>query len=158
MLSFRQHIGKTKAKVATRNNILVKLAPTHNGIHQQLCFEQQHLPCATVPQSMHSQCGKDHVIHTSSMPPSMTFSRCITGCLKPTNIDELYCLAGIAPPAIRCSITSQVECHYKATDPRHILYGETRHTTGRLHSRHSCLAIVESLPLTSAEAERPTLW
>ena len=28
--------------------------------------------------------------------------RAITGCLKPTNVEELYLLSGIAPPSIRC--------------------------------------------------------
>ena len=80
---------------------------------------------------------------------------CITGCLKPTNIDKLYFLAGIAPPIIRRSIASRVECHSQATDLRHMLYGDARHTTGHLHSRHSFL--VTALPLTSAEAEISTL-
>ena len=67
LLSF----GKQKRRLQHKIISLPKL-PTHNGVHQQLHSEQQRLPCATVPQSMHAQCGKDHVMHTSSMPPSMT--------------------------------------------------------------------------------------
>ena len=35
--------------------------------------------------------------------------RAITGCLKPTNVEELYLLFGIAPPSIRRDVCARVE-------------------------------------------------
>ena len=35
--------------------------------------------------------------------------RAITGCLKPTNVENLYLLAGIAPPEIRRSVCERAE-------------------------------------------------
>ena len=35
--------------------------------------------------------------------------RAITECLKPTNVDNLYLLAGISPPEIRRSVCARVE-------------------------------------------------
>ena len=49
--------------------------------------------------------------------------RSITGCLKPTNVEDLYLIAGIAPPDIRREVCARVE--------------RTNHTKDE---RHSCLA------------------
>ena len=35
--------------------------------------------------------------------------RAVTGCLKPTNVEDLYMLAGIAPPDIRRDVCARVE-------------------------------------------------
>ena len=35
--------------------------------------------------------------------------RAITGCLKPTNVEELYLLSGVAPPGIRRDVCARVE-------------------------------------------------
>ena len=35
--------------------------------------------------------------------------RSITGCLRPTNVEELYLLAGIAPPDIRRDVCAGLE-------------------------------------------------
>ena len=35
--------------------------------------------------------------------------RALTGCLKPTNVENVYLLAGIAPPEIRRSVCTRVE-------------------------------------------------
>ena len=38
-----------------------------------------------------------------------TACRAKTGCLKPTNVEDLYLLAGIAPPDIRRDVCARVE-------------------------------------------------
>ena len=35
--------------------------------------------------------------------------RSVTGCLKPTNVEDLYLLSGLAPPAIRRDVCARVE-------------------------------------------------
>ena len=53
---------------------------------------------------MHVQCGKDQVDTVLN-----DACRAITGCLQPTNVEKLYLLAGIAPHAVRRSVTAQRE-------------------------------------------------
>ena len=48
--------------------------------------------------------------------------RAITGCLQPTNVENLYLLAGIAPPAVRRSVTAQREREKQVNDNRHPLH------------------------------------
>ena len=45
--------------------------------------------------------------------------RCITGCLRLTNVDSLYVLAGIALPGVRRSVASRTERRTQADDTRH---------------------------------------
>ena len=49
--------------------------------------------------------------------------RAITGCLQPTNVENLYLLAGIAPPAVRRSVTAQREREKQVNDNRLPLHG-----------------------------------
>ena len=47
----------------------------------------------------------------------------ITGCLKPTNVEELY-LSGIAPPSIRRDVCARVEKAKQETNEAHSLHGK----------------------------------
>ena len=48
--------------------------------------------------------------HAHKVDPVLSDAcRGITGCLLPTNVENLYLLAGIAPPAVRRSVTAQRE-------------------------------------------------
>ena len=49
--------------------------------------------------------------------------RIITRCMKLTNIESLYILAGIAPPIIRRLIAAQRERYTQLADGRHMFYG-----------------------------------
>ena len=66
--------------------------------------------------------------------------RAITGCLKPTNVENLYLLAGIAPPEIR-SVCAKLERTKQVERETHSLFG---HTPARSHlkSRRSFLTSV----------------
>ena len=65
-----------------------------------------------------------------------TACRSITGYLKPTNVEELYLLAGIAPPDIRRDVCARVEKKKQESNIAHSLYGQNP-TESRLKSR-SC--------------------
>ena len=51
-------------------------------------------------------------------------SRSITGCLRPTNVEVLYLLAGIAPPDIRRDVCARVEKKKQETNAAHSLHGQ----------------------------------
>ena len=50
--------------------------------------------------------------------------RAITGCLKPTNVEELYLLSGITPPSIRRDVCARVEKAKQETNEAHSLHGK----------------------------------
>ena len=54
-----------------------------------------------------------------------TAYRAITGCLKPPNVEDLYLLAGIAPPEIRRDVCARVEKKKQESNVAHSIYGQT---------------------------------
>ena len=68
--------------------------------------------------------------------------RAITGCLKPTNVENLYLLAGIAPPEIRRSVCARVERTKQVERETHSLFGHTS-ARRRLKLRRSFLTSVQ---------------
>ena len=50
--------------------------------------------------------------------------RSVTGCLRPTNVEERYLLAGIAPPDIRRDVSARVEKKKQETNAAHALHGQ----------------------------------
>ena len=50
--------------------------------------------------------------------------RAVTGCLKPTNVEDRYLLAGIAPPDIRRDVCARMERTKQETIEAHCLYGQ----------------------------------
>ena len=50
--------------------------------------------------------------------------RAIMGCLKPTNIEELYLLSGIAPLSITRDVCARAEKDKQETNEAHCLYGQ----------------------------------
>ena len=48
--------------------------------------------------------------HASNLDPELNIAcRSITGCLRPTNLEELYLLSAIAPPDIRRDVCTRVD-------------------------------------------------
>ena len=87
-------------KVATRNNLLKKLANSMWGTNARttrttalaLCYSTAEYAVPVWARSSHA----------NKLNPVLNKAcRSITGCLKPTNIEDLYLIAGIAPPDIR---------------------------------------------------------
>ena len=114
-LTFKEHVIKTKAKVSTRNNILRKLTTSKWGASQPvlrttalaLSFSAAEHACPVWERSAHA-CHLDPVLNEGC--------RLITGCLKPTNTNNLHLLAGIAPPEIRREAASKQERLRQVTD------------------------------------------
>ena len=107
-LSYKTHIHNTKMKVATRNNLLNKLANSWWGTNARtirttalaLCYSTAEYAAPVWERSAYA-----HLLN----PEFNQACRAITGCLKPTNVENLYLLAGIAPPEIRISVCAGVE-------------------------------------------------
>ena len=58
------------------------------------------------------------------IPELNSACRAVTGCLKPTNVEDMYLLAGIAPPDIRRDVCARVEKTKQETNETHSLYGQ----------------------------------
>ena len=54
-----------------------------------------------------------------------TACRAITDCLKPTNVEDLYLLAGTAPPDIRRDVCARVKKKQQESNVANSLYGQT---------------------------------
>ena len=92
--------------------------------------------------------------HAKRLDPVLNESFClITGCLKPTNVDNLHLLAGIAPPEIRKEAASKLERSRQAYDSHHMLFNHQL-ASSRLKSRRSFLQCVEPLK----EKYQPGEW
>ena len=82
--------------------------------------------------------------------------RIISGCLKPTNLDSVHLLAGIAPPHIRRTVACRMERTRQTTDIRHQLFHH-QPAASRLKSRKSFMRTVTPLD-SSASSSRLRLW
>ena len=65
----------------------------------------------------------------------------ITGCLQPTNVEDLYLLAGIAPPDIRRDVCARVEKRKQESNVGHSIYGRNP-PANRLKSRSCFLSSI----------------
>ena len=134
-LTFKKHIENLKKKVSARNNILKILANSKWGANPQtlrttalaLCYSAAEY-CAPV------WCRSAHAHKVDAELNEAC--RTITGCLRPTPINKLHTLAGIAPPAIRREALENAEKRKRTIDPRHPLHQHTE-VAARLKSRKS---------------------
>ena len=93
--------------------------------------------------------------HADKINPALNATcRLVSGCLRPTSTDDLYILAGIAPPEIRRHAASSKERMRQVSDDRHPLFGHIQ-AASRLKSRQSFLNSVQ--PDGSIHL-RETLW
>ena len=154
-LTYRDHVNKLRTKVGARNNILRKLGNSKWGAHPEtirltalaLCYSTAEYACPVWSRSAHAK----------KINPMLNDScRCITGCLKPTNINSLYILSGICPPDIRRDVATRKERSVQVADLRHPLYGQLP-ARSRLKSRKSFLATTEPL-CDDAVSTRMQLW
>ena len=144
-----------KAKTAARNNVLRKLANSKWGTHPStikttalaLCYSTAEYACPVWERSAHAH-KVDPVLNDAC--------RTITGCLQPTNVENLYLLAGIAPPAVRRSVTAQRERKKQVNDNRHPLHGHIL-PRKRLKSRNSFIHATDEL-IQSPSTRRLEQW
>ena len=121
-LSYKEHMHNIKMKVATRNNLLRKLSNSKWGTNAStkrttalaLCYSVAEYAAPVWARSSHAQ---------KLNPELNSACRAVTGCLKPTNAEDLYLLAGIAPPDIRRDVCARVEKTKQETNEAHSLYG-----------------------------------
>ena len=140
-LSYKQHIHNMKMKVAIRNNLLRKLSSSKWGTNARtiritalaLSYSMAEYAAPVWARSAHAY-KLDSEVNSAC--------RAITGCLKPTNVEELYLLSGIAPPSIRRDICARVEKAKQETNEAHSLHGQIP-AERRLKSRNSFLHSVK---------------
>ena len=116
-LCYKMHIEKTKMKVNARNNnIIRKLANSKWGCKATtlrpsclaLCYSAAEYACPVWARSTHA-----HKVN----PALHDCCRIISGCLKPTNLDSVHILAGIAPPHTRSLLPAAWNAHDKRQTP-----------------------------------------
>ena len=91
-------------KVATRNNLLKKLANSKWGTNTRTI---RTTVLSTVEYAAPVWARSSHANKLN--PVVNQACRSITGCLKPTNVEDLYLIAGIAPTDIRREVCARVE-------------------------------------------------
>ena len=134
-LCYKTHIEKTKMKVNARNNIIRKLVNSKWGCKAStlrpsclaLCYSAAEYACPVWAKSTHAR---------KLNPALHDCCRIISGCLKPTNLDSVHLLAGIAPPHIRRTVACRMERTRQTTDARHQLFHH-RPAASRLKLRKS---------------------
>ena len=149
-LCYKTHIEKTKMKVNARNNIIRKLAnskweckaSTLRPSCLALCYRIR-LPCV----------GKVYTYARKLNPSLHDCSRIISGCLKPTNLDSIHLLAGIAPPHIRRTVACRMEPTRQTTDARHQLFHH-RSDASRFKSQKSFMRRIVTPLDSSASSSR----
>ena len=99
-LGYKQPIHNTNMKVATRNNLLRKLSNSKWGANAITIRTTALALSYSVAAYAAPVWGSSP--HARKLNTELN-SACIavTGCLKPTNVEDLYLLAGIAPTDIR---------------------------------------------------------
>ena len=137
---YKQHIHNTKMKVATRNNLLRKLANSKWGTSASTIRTTALALCYSVAEYAAPVWARSHHAHVL-ISELNTACRAITGCLKPTNVKDMYLLAGITPPDIRHDVYARVEKKNQESIVAHSLYGQSP-TDSRLKSRSCFLSIV----------------
>ena len=123
-LSNKTHIHNTKIKVATRNNLLKKLANSRWGTNTRTIRTTAIAVCYSTAEYAAPVWERSAYAHLLN-PELNQACRAMTGCLKPTNVENLYLLAGIAPPEIRRSVCARVERTKQVDRETHSLFGHT---------------------------------
>ena len=150
-LGYKEHIYKLKCKTSARNNIRRKLSntkwaakpPTIKTTALALCYFTAEYACPVWERSK----------HVSKLDPALNEAcRSITGCLRLTSVENVYLLAGIAPPGVRRATTCRQERKKQIEDLRHSLYSHEP-VNKRQKSRNSFVHFVTPLD-TNPPAER----
>ena len=154
-LTYAKHVTKVKAKVATRNNLLGKLANSRWGADPHTLRTTALALSYSAAEYCSPVWGRSS--HAKEVDPELNNAcRIITGTLRPTPLTTVYKLAGIAPPHIRRETQAMTEKYKQEQDARHPLF-EHSGTRGRLKSRKS-FATCNSLNPESSSVYRLGRW
>ena len=119
-LNYKQHIQNTKMKVATRNNLLTKLATSKWGANPST----SRTTALPVIYSMAKYAAQvwARSTHIKNLAPELNQAcQSVTVCLKPTTVEDLYLLSEITPPAIRRDACARLERQKQSTRETHSL-------------------------------------
>ena len=132
----------TKMKVVTRKNLLRKLSNSKWGANASTIRTTALALCYFVAEYA-APVVWARSFHTQKLNPELNNAcRAVTGCMKPTNVEDLYLLAGIAPPDIRRDVCARIEKPQQETNEAHSLYGQNP-AERRLESRNCFLRSVK---------------
>ena len=107
-LSYKQHIQNTKMGVATRNNLLTKLATSRLGANPSTIRTTAFALSYSTAEYAAPVWARSP--HAKNLDPELNQAcQSVTGCIKPTNVEDLYLLSGIAHPAVRRDGCARVE-------------------------------------------------
>ena len=128
-------------KVATRSNQLRKLSNSKWGANASSIRTTAMALCYSVAAYATSVWARSS--HAQILNPELNSTcKAVTGCLKPTNVEDMYLLAGIAPPDIRRDVCARVEKTKQETNEAHSLYGQNP-AERRIKSRNCFLLSVK---------------
>ena len=140
-LSCKQHIQNTQMKVATRNNLLKKLANSKWGKNASTIRTTALALCYSIAEYAAPVWATS--TYADILDPEVNKAcRAITGCLKPTYVEDLYLLAGIAPPDIRRDVCATMKRTKQMEQETHSLFGHIP-ARSRLKSRKDFLTSVK---------------
>ena len=142
-------------KVATRNNLLKKLGNYRCGTNARtirttalaLCYSTAEYAAPVSERSAHA-----HLLNQELNQAC----RAITGCLKPTNVENLYFFAGITPPEIRRSVCARVERTKQVERERDPLpvWTHTSRRSSKVEKKLPYKCTTRSLPNKSCPSQR----
>ena len=122
-LSYKEHMHNTKMKVTTRNNLLRKLSNSKWGENASTIRTPALALCYSVAEYAAPVWARSS--HAKKLNPELnTACKAVTGCLRTTNVEDLYLLAGIASPDIRRDVCARVEKTKQDTNEAHSRYGQ----------------------------------
>ena len=140
-------------KVIARNSIIRKFLNSNGGASTlrptclALCYSAAEYACPVWARSTHAR---------KLNPALHDCCRIISGCLKPTNLDNVNLLAGSPPPHIRRTVPRRMERTRQTTDAIHQLFHH-QPAVSRLKSQKSFVRTVTPLD-SSASSSRLRLW
>ena len=113
-LSYKQYIQNTTMKVPTRNNLLTKLVTSKWGTNPRTMRTTALALSYSTAEYITTVWASS--VYARNLDPELNHAcRSVTGCLKPTNVEDLYLLSGIAPPAIRRDVSARMERQRQTT-------------------------------------------
>ena len=131
----------TKMKVAIGNNLLTKLTTPKWGANPNTI--RMTVLALSYSTAEYAAPVWEISPHAKNLDPGLNQAcRSVTGYLKPTNVEDLYLLSGIAPPAIRRDVCTRVQGQKQSTRETHSLFCQIP-ATKRLKSRHCFLSSVQ---------------
>ena len=120
-ISYKQHIHNTKMRVATRNNLLRKLSISKWGSNASTIRTTAMALSYSAPEYASPIWARLANAYKLDSELNNEY-REVTGCLIPTNVEELNLLSGIAPPSTKRDVWARVENAKQETNEVHSVY------------------------------------